>query len=124
MLSSVLNSERAVQMNMTIMRAFVKLREMIAHNRDIAVRVEKLERSHARTASVIEVLVEDIDRLAGDVKQMKAIPAGTKRKIGFRLGDGERARRIPEGSAGTIWRGDVFAASFFHAVENKSPRRG
>src|SRR4051794_19922464 len=34
MLSSVLNSERAVQMNIAIMRAFVKLREMIAHNRD------------------------------------------------------------------------------------------
>src|ERR1022692_2619891 len=62
MLSSVLNSERAVEMNMIIMRAFVRLREMIAHNRDIAVRVEKRERSHGRTASVIEVLVEDIDR--------------------------------------------------------------
>jgi hypothetical protein len=89
MLSSVLNSERAVQMNMIIMRAFVKLREMVAHNRDIAVRVEKLERSHGRTASVIEVLVEDIDRLAGDVKQMKAIPAAAKRRIGFRVRDGE-----------------------------------
>jgi hypothetical protein len=89
MLSSVLNSERAVRMNMTILRAFVKLREMTAHNRDIAVRLEKLERSHARAASVIEVLVEDIDQLAGDVKQMRAIPASTRRRIGFRQGAGE-----------------------------------
>ena len=87
MLSSVLHSERAVQMNIVIMRAFVKLREMIAHHKDIAARMEKLERGHARTASVIEVLVEDIDRLAGEVKQMKAIPAATKRRIGFRLGN-------------------------------------
>src|ERR1035441_5799711 len=85
MLSSVLHSERAVQMNIVIMRAFVKLREMIAHHKDIAARMERLERGHARTASVIEVLVEDIDRLAGEVKQMKAIPGATKRRIGFRL---------------------------------------
>ena len=50
--------------------------------------MEKLERGHARTASVIEVLVEDIDRLALDVKQMKALPPLTKRKIGFRSGNG------------------------------------
>ena len=88
MLSSVLHSERAVQMNIVIMRAFVKLREVVAHHKDIAARMEKLERGHARTASVIEVLVEDIDRLALDVKQMKALPPLTKRKIGFRSGNG------------------------------------
>jgi hypothetical protein len=87
MLSSVLHSERAVQMNIVILRAFVKLREVIAHRKDIAARMGKLERGHARTASVIEILVEDIDRLALDVKQMKASPP-TKRKIGFRSGNG------------------------------------
>jgi phage regulator Rha-like protein len=87
MLSSVLNSERAIQMNLLIVRAFVRMRELMAHNKDIAARVEKLERGHERTASVIEVLVEDIDRLAREVKEMKTIPPVTKRKIGFRLGD-------------------------------------
>jgi ORF6N domain len=85
MLSSVLNSERAVQMNIAIMRAFVRLREIIAHNKNIAARIEKLERSHDRTASVIEILVDDIDRVARDVKQMKSLPAPSKRKIGFDL---------------------------------------
>jgi hypothetical protein len=33
------------------------------------------------------VLVEDIDRLAGEVKQMKALPSVPKRRIGFRLGN-------------------------------------
>src|ERR1039457_4119070 len=55
MLSSVLNSERAVQMNILIIRAFVRLREMIASNKDIAARVEKLERGHGQAASRIEV---------------------------------------------------------------------
>jgi hypothetical protein len=48
MLSSVLRSERAIQMNIVIMRAFVR---------------RKLERGQGRAASAIEVLVEDIDRL-------------------------------------------------------------
>jgi hypothetical protein len=85
MLSAVLNSERAVQMNIAIMRAFVRLREIIAHNKDIAARVEKLERSQDRTASVIEILVEDIGRLNSEVKRMKALPAHHGRKIGFDL---------------------------------------
>src|SRR6202012_4803347 len=50
MLSSFLNSERAVQMNIVIVKAFVRMRELIASNKDIAARVEKLERSHDRTA--------------------------------------------------------------------------
>ncbi|MBV8775033.1 MAG: ORF6N domain-containing protein [Deltaproteobacteria bacterium] len=87
MLSSVVRSPRAVQMNIDIMRAFVRLRQMIENSKDIAARVEKLERSHDRTASVIEVLVEDIDRVARELKDMKALPPVTKRKIGFRLGE-------------------------------------
>ncbi|HTU44871.1 MAG TPA: ORF6N domain-containing protein [Bryobacteraceae bacterium] len=86
MLSSVLNSERAIQMNIAVIRAFVRMRQLIESNQDIAVRVEKLERSHDRTASVIEVLAEDIDRLAHEVREMKALPPVTKRRIGFRLG--------------------------------------
>jgi hypothetical protein len=38
-----------------------------------------------RTASVIEILVEDIDRLALDIRQMKALPSPSKRTIGFDL---------------------------------------
>lgn len=73
-------------MNILIVRAFVRMRELIAANKDIADRIDKLERGHDPTASVIEILVEDIDRLAREVKEMKALPPVTKRKIGFRLG--------------------------------------
>lgn len=52
MLSAVLNSERAIQMSILVVNAF---------NRDLAERIGKLERGHDRTASVIEILVEDID---------------------------------------------------------------
>jgi hypothetical protein len=83
MLSTVLKGERAIQVNLIIIRAFVRLRELVAVNRDIAARVDRLERSHKRAASVIEVLVADIDRVAKDVRQMKALPAPKKRRIGF-----------------------------------------
>ncbi|MDX1982007.1 MAG: hypothetical protein SFV51_17175 [Bryobacteraceae bacterium] len=45
------------------------------------------KRGHDRTASVIEVLVEDIDRLALEVRNMKALPEPKNRRIGFRLGN-------------------------------------
>ena len=85
MLSSVLNSARAVEMSILVVDAFVRMRELIASNKDIAARIEKLEHSHEPSASVIEILVGDIDRLAHDVRQMKALPVPTKRKIGFDL---------------------------------------
>jgi hypothetical protein len=85
MLSAVLNSPRAVEMSILVVDAFVRMRQLIAHNKDIAARVETLERGHDRSASVIEILVEDIDRLAYEVKTMRALPTPSKRKIGFDL---------------------------------------
>jgi hypothetical protein len=43
MLSSVLNSERAIRMSILIIRAFVKLRELLATHKDVARKIEKLE---------------------------------------------------------------------------------
>lgn len=70
MLSSVLRSARAVQMNILIMRAFVKLRELLAGNKEIARRLEELEsvqKQQARTqqqhASILVSVVQDIQRL-------------------------------------------------------------
>jgi len=89
MLSSVLNSKRAVQMNILVVKAFIRMRELIASNKEQAARVERLEPGHDRTASVIDILVEDIDRLAGEIEQMKAQPPVKKRRVGFRLGNDE-----------------------------------
>jgi phage regulator Rha-like protein len=51
MLSSILNSKRAVEMNILIIRAFVKLREMLATHKDLAARMEKLETTRNPSAS-------------------------------------------------------------------------
>ena len=85
MLSAVLHSGRAVETSIMIVRAFIALREMIAANKDLAARVEKLESGHRQTASIIDVLVDEIENVARDVREVKALPPPSKRKIGFDL---------------------------------------
>ena len=53
MLSSVLNSKRAVQVNIAIMRVFVKLREMIASNKDLSRRLDDLEKNYDAQFKVV-----------------------------------------------------------------------
>jgi hypothetical protein len=77
MLSSVLKSDRAVQMNILIIRAFVKIRELLATNKDLADRVAKLETSQNKHASIIGVLAEQIHKL-------KLLPEPPKRHIGYK----------------------------------------
>src|SRR5437016_3090004 len=77
MLSSVLKSERAVQMNILVIRAFVKLREILATHRELALRMEKVEVTQTRHASVIDILIEEI----GDLKSLPSPPP--RRRIGF-----------------------------------------
>lgn len=86
MLASVLRSPRAVQTSIAIVRAFVHTRQLIAAHQDLAARIAELERGQQHTVSVIEVLVDDIGRLSGEVKRMKALPEPRRRRIGFPAG--------------------------------------
>ncbi len=79
MLSSVLNSERAVEMNILIIRAFIKLRDVLATHKDLAARLKNLESIQKRHGSVIKVLAEEID-------QMQQPAQSSGRRIGFKAG--------------------------------------
>jgi hypothetical protein len=75
MLSSVLNSPRAVKVNIEIMRAFVRLRQIIASHADLEQKVEALEKKYdAQFKVVFEA-----------IRQLMASPAAPKKKIGFQL---------------------------------------
>jgi hypothetical protein len=78
MLSSVLNSPRAIQMSIMVVQAFVRLRHMIAANKDLALRVDKLEAGHRQVSSILEMLISEIEH-------MKALPTPCHRKMGFDL---------------------------------------
>ncbi len=74
MLSSVLHSERAVQVNIAIMRAFVKLRQMLASHRHLARRLEEMEKKYdARFRVVFDA-----------IRELMKPPGKAKRGIGFR----------------------------------------
>ena len=81
MLSSVLNSERAVQVNIAIMRAFVKLREMIASHKDLAKRLDDIENKYDSQFKVV----------FDAIRQLMTPPEPKKRKIGFEVRE-SRAR--------------------------------
>ena len=73
MLSSVLRSKRSVQVNIEIMRAFVRLREMIASHKDLARRLDELERKYDRQFKVVFDAIREL-----------MTPATTsRRRIGF-----------------------------------------
>jgi hypothetical protein len=77
MLSSVLRSERAVQANVEIMRAFVRLRGMVAHNEELARRLDRLEAKYDRQFKVV----------FDAIRELMAPPPAPRRKIGFVSGD-------------------------------------
>jgi hypothetical protein len=89
MLASVLRSPRAVQTSVSIIRAFIRMRELIAANADVAARLEKLETTQGRTSDVIEMLVEDIDKLAKEIHWIKNPPLPRKHPIGFVVDKGD-----------------------------------
>jgi phage regulator Rha-like protein len=84
MLSSVLNSERAVQMNILIIRAFVKLREMVASHRQLARKIDRLEQTQKDHSAALTMVVQDIQDLEKIVVQeVKSRNAPRRRKPRF-----------------------------------------
>jgi hypothetical protein len=79
MLSSVLNSPRAIQVNIEIMRAFVRLRSLLASHAELARKLEALERQYdAQFKMVFEA-----------IRQLMEPPKPARRRLGFRTGRGD-----------------------------------
>jgi hypothetical protein len=78
MLSSVLKSQRAVKVNIAIMRAFVKLREMLESNRKVARKLADLENHVGKHDQEIVAIIDAI-------RQLMAPPEKPRREIGFHV---------------------------------------
>lgn len=83
MLSTVLNSERAIQVNIDIMRAFVHLRELIATNKELTRRLDDLEKKYDAQFKVV----------FDAIRALMAAPEPRRRAIGFRVEEGRPAYR-------------------------------
>ena len=77
MLSSVLRSRRAVEVNIAIMRTFVQLRRLMDSNRDLARKIEAMEQRYDEQFAIV---FDAIKQLITDDRKRKAQP---KRSIGF-----------------------------------------
>lgn len=77
MLSTVLNSERAIQVNITIMRAFVKLREVLLRHKELEGKLKELEGKVGKHGEDIQLIFEAI-------RQLMEPPEKPKSRIGFR----------------------------------------
>lgn len=79
MLSSVLNSDRAIKVNIEIMRAFVRLRQLLASNKELARRLDELEKKYdAQFKAVFDA-----------IRQLMIPPEPKRKKIGF-LREGQK----------------------------------
>jgi hypothetical protein len=86
MLSAVLGSERAVQMSIVIVRAFVKLREVLASHKDLARKIDQLSATQRDHAALFTIVIKDIENLAeGMQKEFNKLKSPRRRKprIGF-----------------------------------------
>jgi len=91
MLSSILNSERAIEVNIAIMRVFVRLREMMATHKELAFKLVELEER-------LEGHDEQIQNIFEAIRQLMTPPARETKKIGF--GVNEPAARYGKGKSG------------------------
>jgi len=88
MLSGVLRSKRAAKVNIEIMRAFVRLRQLLSTHRELAQKLAELEHRIGTHDEQIQMVFEAI-------RQLMATPEPNKRKIGFLVK--ERAARYGRG---------------------------
>ena len=78
MLSSVLRSDKAIQVNIQIMRTFIKIKQLIMTNSNLKLKIEKLEKKYKNHDEKIELIFEAIKQLLDTPKPKKEY------KIGFR----------------------------------------
>jgi len=84
MLSSVLNSDRAIAVNIEIMRAFVRLREMVASHKELAKKLEDLEKKYD---AQFKVVFDAIHALLEPPKK-------PRRRIGFETSEGRQTEKL------------------------------
>jgi hypothetical protein len=80
MLSCILNSERAIAVNIRVIRIFTRLREMLLTHKDILLKLEQLERQVVQNS-------EDIQMIFTALKELVNQPAEPRPRIGFRRKD-------------------------------------
>lgn len=109
MLSTVLNSERAIKVNIQIMRIYTKMRELLLTHKDILLKLEQLERQVVQNS-------EDIEMIFTALKQLLNPPQPPRQMIGFKSEDVDSPTAPPSPS-----KAPPHATA--HSAKNNSPQR-
>lgn len=83
MLSSVLNSETAIEVNIQIIRIFTRMRETILHNKGLLLKIEQIEKTLLKQDSKQQKLEEDIQYIFTALKQLLIPTIEPRKRIGF-----------------------------------------
>ena len=84
MLSSVLRSKRAIQMNIAIMRTFVRMRKVLADHKELAGRLDAVERHLAGHDIILGEYAKEIRAVFAAIRRLMAPPRKPHPRIGFR----------------------------------------
>lgn len=85
MLSSVLNSDRAIQVNIQIMRVFVKMKELALGHKDILLKLKELEEEHNQKFKSIFEAIDYLMKENLKAKQKLTTKPAEEKKFGFRI---------------------------------------
>ena len=84
MLSSVLNSETAVQVNIQIIRVFTRMRELLSTHKDILLKLEQLEKKLMKSDERMDKHEKEIQLIFTALKQLLNPAIPQRRRVGFR----------------------------------------
>ena len=97
MAANLLNSQRAIEVSLYVVRAFVRLRETLAHHKDLSAKLDELERKleslavrHDDLAAATRMQLKQVFEAIRELMTPQELP--TKRAIGFVIDDGKRRR--------------------------------
>lgn len=85
MLSSVLNSETAIEVNIQIIRIFTRIREVLLTNKDILLKMEQLEKRILKQDERTLKHEEEIQVIFNALKELLNLPNPPRKKIGFKI---------------------------------------
>lgn len=87
MLSSILNSERAVSVNIQIMRVFTRIRQMLADNTELRLEIERIKRKLDNQDKNTELIFQYLDELNDKIKRPPLLP--DREMVGYKIKGGK-----------------------------------
>ncbi len=87
MLSGILNSETAIEVNIKIIRVFIRMREILFENKDILLKLEQMERIVTEQNGVVNKHEQDIQLIFSALKELLNPTISKRKPIGFKTTD-------------------------------------